>query len=394
LVSADTRIQARPAMHRIYLDNNATTALHPAVLEAMLPFLRGDLGNPSSLHREGNRARRVLEAAREQVAHLLDADPRGVVFTSGGSEANSLAIAGLAAQTPAAVALTTPIEHPSVRDCFQLLAARGWTVRHLPVTPDGDVSVDGPTVIDSQVRLVSAMLANNETGVLQPVGAMARQAAVLGVPVHCDAIQAVGKIPVSFRKLGVAALSLSAHKFHGPAGTGALLLDRRWPIQPLFCGGHQEHGLRPGTESVAQAVGLATALAIACRELEATQTRVAALRDRFESAILQRVPGARVNGSARPRVGNTSNICFPGVDGQALMVALDLAGVACSAGAACCSGAPEPSHVLRAMGCSPAHTRSSLRFSFSSLSQEQEVVDAVQRIASVLRSFPTRSSEP
>lgn len=372
-------------MNRIYFDNNATTPLLPDVLEAMLPYLSGEFGNPSSLHREGRLARRALASSRERIAQLLEAHPDQVLFTSGGTEANNLAILGMAG-TPPARLITSSIEHPSVGGCFELLEKRGFELDQLSVDSTGLVDLeDFRCRIKSGVRLASVMLANNETGAIQPVATLADEARRQGVPFHTDAVQAVGRIPVSFRSLGVTSLSLSAHKFHGPIGVGALIVEKSDFLHPVLAGGHQERGFRPGTEPVPLVVGMARALERAIHELEETTSRLQRLQQFFVEGLREHLGSIFLNGPTQDRVPNTVNLRFPELDAQAAVLALDLLGLACSTGSACASGARTPSHTLLAMGLSEEHARSSLRFSFSRLTTQEEVGRAIELVASVVK---------
>lgn len=372
-------------VRRIYLDNNATTPVLPEVLDAMLPYWSGKFGNASSMHQEGRLARRAVETARETLAALLDASPEQVIFTSGGTEANNLAILGLAGQSPGR-AITSSIEHPSVLGCFDQLERRGFHVERAPVDSTGSVCLGSfAQLLTQDTRLASVMLVNNETGAIQPVVALANAARRQGIVFHCDAVQAVGRMPVSFRSLGVNSVSLSAHKFHGPLGIGALIVDRKDLLQPAFTGGHQEMGLRPGTEPVALIVGMAKALEVATRHLDQDSQRIRQLRDYFEQGIRDRLNGAIVNVPAQSCIANTLNVRFPGLDAQAAVVALDLLGLACSTGSACASGAPTPSHALLAMGLSDQQARSSLRFSLSRLTSKADVECAIKLVTQVIR---------
>lgn len=394
-------------MESIYLDNNATTKLLPDVGEAMREAFAAGHANPASQHEPGRRARRVVEACRERIAELLGArvggvDADRVIFTSGGTEANNLAIRGLApaarasagagdgnaprdlprnGQLPRGGVAISAIEHPSVAAAADHLRETGWTVDRLAVDRDGVARLDGlRDLLRPHTQLVSVMLGSNETGVLQPVREIAAVCREAGVACHTDAVQAVGKAPVSFRELGVDALTCTAHKLNGPRGIGALLVRRGVPLAPILHGGFQQGGLRPGTESVELVVGFCHALELWHRHQESWRARLAALRDRFEAAILGGYPAAKVLGQDAPRLPHTSNIAFVGLDRQALQMALDLAGVACSTGSACASGSSEPSPVLAAMGCPPDIIGSSLRFSLGVLSSEPDVEEAVRRI--------------
>lgn len=379
-------------METIYLDHNATTPMRLEVVEAMSRCGGAGYANPASLHRPGQRARRVLDDAREKIAGILGGDlaaPRRdrLIFTSGGTEANNLAILGIArasGATPGRIVLSSG-EHPSVLEPVEHLLDHGWQVDTLGLTSDGVVRVDQlPPLLDKKdVRLVSVQLANHETGVLQPVEELAKICRASGVPLHTDAIQAVGKLPVSFRELDVAAMSVAAHKFRGPLGIGALLLRDGVPIEPLMFGGHQQAGLRPGTESVALAVGMATALELFDWERDEIAKRLTRLRDRFEHGIRAGLHTIVINGIGADRLPQTSNVAFPGLDGEVLRMALDLAGVACSVGSACSSGSTELSPTLRAMGLSGALASASLRFSLGVTTTESEIDEAVRRILHV-----------
>ncbi len=436
-------------METIYLDHNATTPTRPEVVEAMAEFGFAAYANPASQHRPGQQARRALEEARETIAEILGgelAPPQRdrLIFTSGGTEANNLAVLGIARaavgsrqsavgsrqsavgsvpQSPAPRLPSpnpqSPIpnpsvgrivisagEHQSVIEPAEHLLEQGWRLDTLGLTPEGVVRADqlppllgdcpnfrghhaeavvgenGTVPLDA-VRLVSVQLGNHETGVLQPVAELAAICNQAGVPLHTDAVQVVGKLPVSFRALGVAAMSVSAHKFQGPPGIGALLLRDGVPLAPLWFGGHQQEGLRPGTEPVALAIGMATALELWRKEQDEHARRLTALRDRFERGLRAVVPSIVVHGTTAKRLPQTSNVAFPGHDGEMLRMALDLAGVACSVGSACSSGSTELSPTLRAMVLPNDLVKSSLRFSFGATTTEAEIDEAVRRIAHV-----------
>ena len=372
-------------MQRVYLDHNATTPLDPRVLDAMLPFLRDDFGNPSSLHWFGQRARGAVEEARAQVARLVGADPAEIVFTSGGSEADNAALRGVAARAraPRAGLACTAIEHHAVLNAAKALRDEGRPLAIVRVGEDGAVD---PAEIASSVgettALLSVMLANNETGVLQPVAEAARLAHARGALVHCDAVQGAGKVEVDVRVLEVDLLSLSAHKVYGPKGVGCLYVRRGTPLAALVRGGGQERNRRAGTENVAGVVGFGAAAALACERLPADAPRVADLRDRLEARLLA-IPGARRNGGG-PRVPNTTNVSFERVEAEGLVIALDLEGVAVSTGAACAAGGVEPSHVLRAMGLSPERVESSLRLSLGRGTTEADVDRAADVVAAAV----------
>lgn len=370
----------------IYLDNNATTPLAPEAAEAIERTARECWGNPSSQHRFGRRARQVLEDAREAIGNLLGADlggfpPDRVIFTSGGTEANNLAMFGLTAGQPPGHIIISAVEHPSVSEPADVLSRAGWCIDKLPVAADGQVLVDElRRLLRPDTRLISVMLANNETGVLQPVEQIARIAAEAGVPVHTDAVQPVGKLPVNFRHLGVTTMTATAHKFHGPIGIGVLVVRAGVELPPLLYGGHQQAGFRPGTEPVVLAAGMRAALEAWRREADERPRRLRMLRDEFEALLLGEFPDLVIHGRDAPRLPHTSHVAFPGVDGQALGMALDLAGVACSTGSACASGSSKPSPILLAMGVDEALAKGSLRFSFGALSGSGDAREAARRI--------------
>jgi cysteine desulfurase len=370
-------------MDWIYLDNNATTPPLRAVLHAMRPYLTEVYGNPASAHQAGRRARQALEDARERTAALLGAHPDEVVFTSGATEASNLALLSPAGSPPGHL-IASSIEHPSVAEPIRQLFARGFAVDWLPVDADGVVraeALDG--LIRPETRLVTVMLANHETGAVQPVRALVERLAGRG-SFHCDAVQAVGKVPVHFHDLGVTTLSLSAHKFHGPKGVGALLVRRGVTLHPLFWGGHQQQGRRPGTESSALVVGLATALDLAHREMDSRRAQVERLRERFLDRLRAAANSVVLNGPATGGMPHTLNLSFPGLRADVLLMALDLAGIACSTGSACSSGSLLPSPVLQAMGVPNPVLRSAMRFSLSALLTEEEIDEAARRIAAVV----------
>jgi cysteine desulfurase len=369
-------------MNFIYLDNNATTPLLPAVWEAMRPFLCDVHGNPASAHSAGRRARQGLDDARERLARLLGADLDEVIFTSGATEANNLAVLGLVGEPPGHV-IVSPVEHPSVAEPVRHLADIGFDITPLPVAPTGLIRAEAlEDLRRADTRLVAVQLANHETGTLQPVRRLAAQ--VEGVPFHCDAVQAVGKVPVHFHDLGVTSLSLSAHKLHGPKGVGALLIRRGIRLKPLFFGGHQQQGRRPGTEPVALAVGLTTALELAHQEMETRRQHVLRLRARFFHCLHAVASPIVHNGAGAEGVPHTLNLSFPGCRSDVLLMNIDLAAVACSTGSACSSGSLLPSPVLQVMGLPPELLHSAMRFSLSSLLSEAEVEEAARRIGAVV----------
>lgn len=382
-------------MHPIYLDNSATTPLLPPVWEAMQPFACGAFGNAASAHARGREARKALEDAREKIAGFLDAHADEVLFTSGATEANNTAIFGLAGTPPAQI-VTGPIEHPSVAEPIAQLARRGFSIATLVVDSRGVIDPNSsPTAAGdpTPARLCCVQLVNHETGARQPIAALA-QLAGSQVYFHTDAAAAAGKVPLRFHALNVTSLSLSAHKFHGPAGIGALLLRRGTSLAPLLFGGHQQQGRRPGTEPVALAVGMARALEIAVEQQQSTLDHVQKLRERFLEILHASCAPVVVNGpecAPAEVLPHTLNVSFPGCRADALLMNLDLAGIACSTGSACSSGSLLPSPVLQAMHVAEEVLRSAMRFSFSHLLSEHEIEEAARRIADVvggLRGLP------
>ena len=376
----------------IYLDNNATTPVLPEVADAVCEASLRYQANPDSQHEPGRQARRALEDARERIGELLGARVGAmasdtVVFTSGGTEANNLALLGLAAacRQPGHIILPS-IEHPCVTEACVQLKRRGWAVDYAQPSPAGDVPVQQfERLARPETRLATLMLANNETGVVQPVGEVVRLFSDREVLVHTDAAQAIGKIPVDFRALGVHSMSLSAHKFHAPMGIGALVLRHGLKLQPLLFGGHQQDGLRPGTQTVALAIGMCVALETQLRQLDEQAERIAAARDEFEHRMTAAIPESLVIGTEANRLPNTSNIAFVGLDRQALAMALDMAGVACSTGSACASGSSEPSPILQAMKLEKPIIDGSIRFSLSCQTTATEAADAAGRIIKVCK---------
>lgn len=368
----------------IYLDNNATTRPWPEVIETVADHLANSYGNPGSRHGEGRRARRVLEAARETIAATLGAEPSEVIFTSGGTEANNLAVIGFTQTAPGTVALTAG-EHPSVWEACLALKQHGWNPHLLEVDREGRLSPDQYDRLPwDTLRLVTVILAHNETGVIQDIAPLAERCRRQGVPIHLDAVQAVGKVPVHFAELGVTSLSLGAHKFHGPRGIGALLLRTGAKLAPSSYGGHQEVGRRPGTEAVALAAGMAKALQLWHADQSTRTAQVRQMRDQLEQRLAELCSPVVINGSREHRLPNTLNISFPGLDGEAMLVALDLQGVACSLGSTCASGSAEPAPALVAMGCGPDLYRSAVRFSLSMRNTPEEIEEAARRIAAVV----------
>jgi cysteine desulfurase len=377
-------------MDCIYLDNNATTPMLPAVWESMQPSLTEAFGNPASAHAVGRRARRALEDARESIAEHLGAVSDEVIFTSGATEANNLALFGLCGDPPAHL-LATRIEHPSVAEPLRKLAENGFTLDLLPVDTQGRVRAASlADLLRPDTRLVTVMLVNHEVGALQPIQYVAESLrdsassrSATAPHFHCDATQATGKIPVHFHDLAVDTLALSAHKFHGPKGIGALLLRRGVTLRPRTWGGHQQHGRRPGTEPVALAVGFACALDFACRELNERLAHVRRLRERFLAQLRANAAPIVLNGPD-DGVPHTINVSFPGLKADLLLMNYDLVGIACSTGSACSSGSLLPSPVLQAMGVADDVLHSAMRFSLSPLLTLDDIDEAARRIATVV----------
>lgn len=371
-------------MKRVYLDHNATTAVEPAVLETMLPYFSGEFGNASSIHAFGQRARAAVETAREQVAGLIGARAQEIVFTSGGTEADNHAVFGVAefAKVPAHI-ITTAIEHEAVLNTCQALEKRGVSVTYLGVDRDGLIDIDAlweNLKLHRETVLLTLMHANNELGTVQPVEEIGRIASEADVYFHSDAVQAAGKTPIDVNASNIDLLSLSGHKLYGPKGIGALFVRGGTRLRQLLYGGHHQRGARPGTENVAGIVGLGKAAEMARVALAADAVRIGKLRDELERGLIERVPDARVNGARAARTPNTTNITFAGIDGEALVIALDLKGLACSTGAACSSGAVEPSHVLTAIGLSAVEARASLRFSLGRHTTAEDVAFSLEII--------------
>ncbi len=367
----------------IYLDNNATTRVAPEVLEAMRPWLDESYGNPSAGYRFGREARRAVDQAREQVASLIGAQPEEIVFTSGGTESNNAAIRSALALRPERRAiLTSTVEHSAVEEVVKFHESTGYEARLNPVDSLGHLDLDAwkANLEQGGVALATLMWANNETGVISPLAEAATLAAEHDAYFHTDAVQAAGKIPLSVDGLPLHTLSLSAHKLHGPKGVGALWIHRRARFVPQTLGGGQEQERRSGTENVPGVVGFGVAAELAARAL-ATRADIAALRDRFEQGVIEAVPGVEINGDPDARLPNTSNLFFPGIDGEGLLILLDEAGVCCSPGSACSTGQVKPSRIVRAMGHPAARARSSVRFSLSRFTAPEEIDAAITAVA-------------
>ncbi|MEX0791875.1 MAG: cysteine desulfurase family protein [Pirellulaceae bacterium] len=385
-------------MESIYLDNNATTRIDPQVVEALSQAYEQRFVNPASQHQAGQRTRRRLEQAAELIIRALGGDQSShqadsLVFTSGGTEANNLAILGLG-EARAGQILVSAVEHPSVSTAAMTLLQRGRTVHTLPVDSQGVVRLDMLVehLIDGPTALVSVMLGNNETGVLQPIEQIAQLCHTHGVPLHVDAVQAVGKIPIYFRQWGLSALTLSAHKLHGPRGIGGLLLAPGMNPTPQIIGGSQQLERRAGTENPELAIGLQRAIELAVGNRTTHTAHIVRLRDTFEERLKAVIPDLVIHGPPAKRLPHTSNVAFPGIDRQGLVMALDMVGVYCSTGSACASGSSEPSPTLLAMGLNRGLIDSSLRFSFARDNTLVEMEEAVRRISSVVNNLRQNSS--
>jgi cysteine desulfurase len=374
-------------MDLIYFDNNATTRPAPEAVEAMLPYLTEWYGNPSSVHRFGQRARQGLETARGQVASLVGCAEAELNFTGGGTEAINTAIRGLlAARSPRRRIVTSTVEHSATRELCQQLAREGAEVVEIPVDLEGVLGWDAfEKALDDQTALVTTLWANNETGVLFPVERIAAACRAKRVPFHCDATQAVGKIPVNAHELGFDVMSFAAHKFYGPKGVGGLYVRRGVRVSPLIIGGPQERGRRGGTENLPGVVGMGAAAQVAAARLESDRPRVEKLRNRLEAGLLERIEQARVNGSTAQRLPNTTNIGFARLEAEAILLLLSEQGICASAGAACSSGSLEPSHVLRAMNVPDIHAHGAVRFSLGRYNTEQEVDRVLEILPGIIR---------
>jgi cysteine desulfurase len=377
-------------MPRVYLDHNATTPVEPEVLDAMLPYFSGDFGNAASIHSPGQRARAAVETAREQVAALIGARPQEIVFTSGGTESDNHAIFGIVRSSSGTTkhVVTTQIEHEAVLNACQALekdaAASGarkeeTAVTYLPVDSNALIDLDElRNAIRPQTTLITIMHANNELGAVQPLEQVGKIAAQSDIYFHTDAVQSAGKIPIDVNALGVDLLSISGHKLYAPKGIGALYIRGGTRLRQLLYGGHHQRGFRPGTENVPGIVGLGKAAELARATLDEDADRISSLRDELERGLLAKIPQARANAAASPRTPNTTNITFPDIEGEALIIALDLKGLACSTGAACSSGAVEPSHVLTAIGLPPEEARASIRFSLGRHTASADIAFALE----------------
>ena len=377
----------------IYLDHNATTCLHPEVFRVMEPYLKDLFGNASSSYRLGRDAKIALENSRKEVAECIGAQPHEIIFTSGGTESDNFAIRGIARglRTKGNHIITSCIEHHAVLRTCQDLEKEGFRVTYLPVNEHGQVDPDDVRrYIGRETILISIMFANNETGVIQPIpeiGAIAKKEEIV---FHTDAVQAMGKIPVHADTLGVDLLSISGHKFHGPKGVGALYVRKGTPLVSIVTGGHHEHNLRAGTENIPGVVGFAAALSIAIRNLHTVSQRISKLRQRFESNVLNKISGVQINGVNAPRVPNTSSMSFHFIEGESILLHLDLKGIYASSGSACSTDLPEPSHVLMAMGVPARIAQGTIRFSLGKDNTDDEidfVIESLIEITAKLRAI-------
>jgi cysteine desulfurase len=371
----------------IYLDHNATTPPHPRVVEAMLPYLRERWANPSSPHRLGGQARAAVEQARGRIAEHVGWMPSEVVFCASGTEADNLALRGAARALAGRGRhiVTTAIEHPAVLRTCEALEEEGFQVTRAPASASGAVEpADLAATLRDDTILVSVMHANNETGVIQPVEEIAAITRRRGIVLHSDAVQSAGKLPGRLSDLGADLVTLSGHKLYGPKGTAALLVRKGTPLVPVTTGGAHEHGLRAGTEDVAGIVGLAEAVALAFAGARAEGERLRALRDRLEARVTAVLRGVRINGVGARRVPNTSSLSFQGIDGESIVLALDLHGICASTGSACSTGDPEPSHVLRAMGLAPREAQGTVRLSLGRETREEDVDVVVQALGELV----------
>jgi cysteine desulfurase len=370
-------------MEHVYLDHNATTPVDDRVLEAMLPYLRGRYGNASSRHELGTVARKAVNVSREQVAALVNVQPSQVIFVSGGTEANNMFVKGAAGYLKPTQIAVSAIEHPCVAKPAQDLARQGWKPRKLAVTGDGEVDLaDVDAALKEPTGVVSVMLANNETGVIQDVAAVAERGRRAKAWMHTDAVQALGKVPVDFQALGVHAMTISAHKIYGPKGAGALVVDKRLQLRPIIHGGGHEQGLRSGTENVPAIVGFGAACELAAGRMQEIAKRQIAMRDRLERGLHDL--GAVIFGEDAPRIPNTSYFALQGVMGETLVIELDKAGYAVAPGAACSSANPEPSATLLAMGVDPEIARGAVRFSLGAGNTLQQVDDFLRALSATV----------
>ena len=373
-------------MKVIYTDNNATTQVAPEVLEEMLPYFHELYGNPSSMHTFGGRVGHKIKAARAKVASLIGASPEEIIFTSCGTESNNTAIQAAIRSYPDKMhIITTRVEHPAVKNLCEYLSKNGYRVTFVPVDRKGRLDVDYLYEnLTDDTAIVSIMWANNESGVIFPIEEISRTVKEKGVVFHTDAVQAVGKIPVDVRKVGLDMLSLSGHKIHAPKGVGALFVRKGTKFSPLLIGGHQESGRRGGTENSASIVGLGKACELAVDHIEEVNTRVKHLRDKLENEIINTIPNTMINGDRKNRLPNTTNIAFEYVEGESILLMMDELGICASSGSACTSGSLEPSHVLRAMGVPFTAAHGTIRFSLSTYNSEDEINFIVEQLPPII----------
>ena len=373
-------------MQIIYVDNNATTKVDPRVVEEMIPYFKESYGNPSSMHILGGQAGVKLKEARENVARLIGAQPEEIIFTSCGTESNNTAIwAALRSNPDKKHIMVTRVEHPAIKNLAEYLAKNGYRVSFVPVDRKGHLDMDFfHENLSEDTAVVSVMWANNESGVIFPIEEIVPVLHDRGIVFHCDAVQAVGKLPVDMRKVEVDMLSLSGHKLHAPKGVGALYVRKGTKFSPFLIGGHQEKGRRGGTENVASIIGLGKAAQLAMDRHDEVNTRVRALRDRLENELLKRIPNSMVNGDLEMRLPNTSSIAFEYVEGEAILLMMNELGICASSGSACTSGSLEPSHVLRAMGVPFTAAHGSIRFSLSSYNTDSEIDFIIEKLPPII----------
>lgn len=379
----------------IYLDHNATTPLDKRVLDAMMPYLENDWGNPSSPYRFGNKIRAAIEKARHTVSHCAGCKPAEIVFTAGGTESDNLAIRGPAHALKAKGnrIVTTSIEHHAVLNTCKALETAGFRVTYLPVDSSGVINIrDLEQNLSPETVLITVMHANNETGVLQPVREIADLARSRGILFHVDAVQTAGKFPQPICSIEADLISFSAHKIYGPKGAGGLYIRKGTPIMPIITGGPQETGFRAGTENIAGIVGLAHAYTLATESAGSEANRLEGLRDRLETRLLSEFPEAKINGAEGVRIPNTTNISFEGVDGESIVLGLDLQGICASTGSACSTGEPEPSHVLTAMGLSTKEAQGSIRISLGKSTEEKDIDAVLNALAVTVKRLRSISS--
>ncbi len=381
-------------MEKIYFDHNATTPVDPEVLSEMLPYLKEEWGNPSSIHWASRKPRMALDGAREQVAAFLNCTPLEIIFTSTGTESDNLAIKGLAysKKKKGNHIITTKVEHPAVLNTCKYLEKEGFEVTYLGVDPSGMIDLDElkASIKDSTI-LITVMYANNETGVIFPIDEIGKIAKERGVTMHTDAVQAAGKLPLDMKELNVDLLSISGHKLYGPKGTGALFVRRGVRLVPIIHGGHHERNRRGGTENVAGLVGLGKACEISARDMEKEVAHLRGLRDRLEKGFMEKIPDIKINGDPEKRLPNTANVSFEYVEGESLLLNLDMLGIAASSGSACTSGSLEPSHVLLAMSLSHEMSHGSVRFSLGKDNTVEEIDYLIENMPAIVERMRSMS---